>query len=161
MKPAVLLLALSLALPVGGTQSGPAESFTWTLPPEDLSAVPEAYRETIRAAAREAGIPARILAGIAFAESSFRADPHHPDPLDRGMFGLHESQAIRAERVARFGEYDPLDPGQAARVAAGILAEHRETFRDWRLAIAAYRQGAAGVRRDGAAEWYVVRVLGL
>lgn len=160
MRLSVFALALSLALPAGSVQ-GRMASVLPELPPADLSYIPVEYRRDITLAASVCGVPVRILAGVAFAESSFRPDPAHPDPLDRGMFGLHESEEIRAERVAKYGEYDPLDPGMAAIVAARILAEHRANFGDWSRAIAAYRQGASGVRREGVEWWYVERVRGL
>ena len=160
MRPIMLVLALSIALPAGSVQGRMPLSLP-ELPPADLSYIPAAYRHDIALAAEICGVPVRILAGVAFAESSFRPDPEHPDPLDRGMFGLHESAKIRAERVAKHGAYDPLDPGTAAIVAARILAEHRANFGDWSHAIAAYRQGASGVRRDGIEWWYVERVRGM
>jgi len=155
--PLAFLVVLSLAIPAGSIQGSMPASMP-ALPPADLSYIPAAYRHDIALAASVCGVPVRILAGVAFAESSFRPDPAHADPLDRGMFGLHESTDIRAERVAKYGEYDPLDPGTAAIVAARILAEHRVNFGDWSRAIAAYRQGASGVRRDGIGWWYVERV---
>jgi len=157
---ATLLSALFLALPVGGTQSPPEPAASY-LPPEIMPDVPRAYRYVIESAALTAGVPPRILAGVAFAESSFREAPPHPDPLDRGMFGLHESPAIHAERAGKWGEYDALDVADAARIAALYLAECYRAYDDEDMAICAYRQGIAGVRRDGAALWYAERVRGL
>lgn len=157
MKVIILLAALSLALPVGGTQSPPEPSALY-LPPETLPDVPRAYRYVIESAALSAGVPPRILAGIAFAESSFREAPDHPDTLDRGMFGLHESEAIHAERSGKWGEYDALKVADAARIAALYLAECYREYDDEDMAICAYRQGITGVQRDGPALWYAERV---
>lgn len=104
------------------------------------------------------GCPAQILQGIAFAESSFRVNPPHPDAFDRGMFGLHETPTLHRERAGKWGEYDALMPPQAAIIAAHIYMDNLAQLGDETLAIAAYKQGVAGVRRDGVDEGYVARV---
>ena len=153
---AVILLVMAPAVS-SGSYAGQDEPASYFAPAP--STVPLEYREAIHSAAESAGVPVRILAGIAFAESSFRPAPVHPDPFDRGMFGLHETPAIRAERVARYGEYDPLVPGEAARVAAGILADHRVRLGSWIHAVSAYRQGARGLSEQGIDWEYVWRVM--
>ena len=104
------------------------------------------------------GAPEDLVKGFAFAESSFRPNPEHPDPADKGMFGLHETPEIHAERARKWGEYDALNPTDAAIIAGRILMDNFARLGDMDLAIAAYRQGVAGVRRDGATGWYVARV---
>ena len=100
-------------------------------------------------------VPAALLRAVAIVESSERDDAIGPDGLDLGRYQLRE--VYHAERAARWGEYDPHGR-EAGHVAARILEEAFRALGDWDLAIAAYRQGVAGVRRDGAAEWYVERV---
>lgn len=73
-----------------------------------------------------------------------------------GRFQIRE--VFRAERVAKFGEYDPRSAREAGHVAARILEEAFRTLGDWELAAAAYRQGVRGVREDGATGWYLERV---
>jgi len=151
------LAALCLAVPAGSIQGAP-ESLGFALPAApapDLSAVPLEYRAIILDAASSAGIPAWVLAGVAYAESSYRPAPRHADPADRGMFGLREAPGYHDERVRLYGEYDPCEPGQAARVAAGILADHRDSFGGWPSALSAYRRGRDGVARDGVDWGYV------
>jgi hypothetical protein len=104
------------------------------------------------------GCPAQILQGIAFAESSFRVNPPHPDAFDRGMFGLHETQALHMERATKWGSYDALIPQEAAMIAAHIYMDNLAKLGDETQAIASYKQGVAGVRRDGVDEGYVERV---
>lgn len=159
-RPLALFIALSLAIPAGSIQ-GLASAPSTILPPAqapDLLAVPAQYRPLILSTAQAAGIPPEILAGIAYAESSYRPAPAHIDPVDRGMFGLHESPAIRAERVAIHGEYDAENPVEAAPVAAGILAGHKARLGDWYTAVSAYRHGAAWTREHGIDWDYVEKV---
>lgn len=111
-----------------------------------------------RQASLVTGAPEAVIKGIAFAESSYRANPKHADPLDKGMFGLHESPEIRAERVAAWGDYDPLDPEEAAIIAGHIYMHNLARLGSSALAVAAYKQGVRGVLRDGADWEYVGRV---
>ena len=162
MKIALLFLAAIIVAPVGSIQ-GQGETEQPALPTRDdsLDFVPWQYRGMIKEAAHEAGISPQILAGIAYAESSFRENPNHPDRYDRGMFGLHETPEIHAERARKWGEYDALVPEEAVRIAAGYLAECYGRLGDETLAICAYRQGVEGIRRDGPEEWYAERVKGV
>ena len=107
------------------------------------------------------GAPSVILRGIDFAESSCGKRLKHSNPNDKGRFGLHESPAIRAERVAKWGEYNADNPGDAAIIAGHIYMEHFARFGDESLAIAAYHQGARGVMRYGADAEYIMRVRGV
>lgn len=107
------------------------------------------------------GTPAEILAGLHFVESSCGTNLHHPDPQDRGDFGLHESPAYRSWRVARHGLYDAMDPAQAAIEAGRIYQDNLASLGDEDLAICAHLQGAKGVRDEGPAGWYLARVKGV
>ena len=144
MKP-IYLLPLLLALSVA----------PYTRPPSVCPAMaprPDMYE----LAEAETGAPAEILRGIAFAESSLGRNTAHPDPHDRGWFGLHET--YHAERATQWGEYDADDPCEAAVIAGHVLMSNYHELGDMDKAIAAYRQGVAGVNRDGATMWYVERV---
>jgi len=107
------------------------------------------------------GAPSDILRGIDFAESSCGKRLKHSNPNDKGRFGLHESPAIRAERVAKWGEYNADNPGDAAIIAGYIYMEHFARFGDSSLAIAAYHQGARRMMLDGADAEYIMRVRGM
>ena len=96
------------------------------------------------------------MRGIAFAESSENDNAIGDDGESIGRFQLRE--IYHEARAARWGEYDPRDPGEAAIIAGRILMDNLAQLGDMDLAIAAYRQGVAGVRRDGATGWYVERV---
>lgn len=114
--------------------------------------MPERYRAAILSAALAHGVPPDILAGVARAESGFTPRAVSPDGHDRGMFQL------RDRYDAARGVRDPFDPVESAGHAARILREGYDELGDWDLAIAAYRQGAAGVRAHGVGWWYVRRV---
>jgi hypothetical protein len=105
------------------------------------------------------GFSAEILRGIAATESRFHADAIGDGGMSLGMFQLHSRwHEFRADK---WGEFDPADPFDSAVIAARIMRENLEAFSgDLRSAIAAYRQGAAGVRENGVICWYVDAVLG-
>ena len=104
------------------------------------------------------GIPAEILRGIASAESDFRRTVIGDYGYSLGMFQLHSDW--HESRAAKWGDFDPFNPYEAAIIAGRILAHNLAAFDgDWRKAIAAYRQGVTGVRQNGATCWYVDRVL--
>lgn len=157
----LLLAALSIAGPAGSYQ-GLAPAPGPCLPPAplpDLSTVPIAYRQMIVDAAARAGVPALALAGIAYAESSFRPAPTHRDLLDRGMFGLREAPGYHEERVRAYGEFDPEIPEQAVHVAAGLLRDHLKRFNGYMpLALTAYHRGAGWAEKNGVDWGYVERV---
>jgi len=149
MRVIIAIAIFSLAMPLGANLS------ERSVPSIDLSPV-----SIYDLAEYATGAPAEILRGIAFAESSNGKKLDHPDPLDRGWFGLHESPAIHAERAAKWFEFDADNPVQAAMIAGHLLMDNLAQLGDMRLAIAAYKQGVQGVRDDGVAEWYVERVMG-
>ena len=74
------------------------------------------------------GTNAEMIAEIAYAETR---GEKYPDKTkagqgghDRGRFGLRELKSIRAERVRKYGKYDPHNPGQAAIVVGYILRDN-------------------------------------
>jgi len=121
------------------------------------------------------GAPCEILRGLAFAESSGGKNITHTDPMDRGWFGLHEDRHLRAERIWRWGEYNPDDPCQAAVIAGHIIMRNYKYFMGVRKAcinqlhgeamreldspmdqsISAYNQGIVGYHRRGLNSAYV------
>lgn len=108
-------------------------------------------------AEKETGCPARILRGIHFAESSYGKNLKHPNVFDRGHFGL--SEKYHTERAKKWGEYNPDCPLQSAIIAGHIFMENLAILGTEDLAICAYRQGVAGVQKNGAELWYYERVL--
>ena len=104
------------------------------------------------------GCSAEVLRGIAGAESHFTEMAVGDNGLSHGMFQLHSQW--HDYRVEKYGEFDPFDPADAAIIAGYIIQENLRAFKgDLRLAIAAYRQGVAGVLQKGATDWYVDSVL--
>ena len=102
------------------------------------------------------GAPADILHGIACAESNENDAAIGDQGRSRGRFQINED--FREERVRLYGEYDPHDAGDAAILAGRIYMANLARLGNEIYAIAAHRQGAGGVRRNGATLWYVERV---
>ncbi len=100
--------------------------------------------------------PAAILRGIARAESDEIDSAIGDDGISIGRMQLNER--FHAPRAAAWGEYDPRNPFDAIRIADHILQVNFRALGSWNLAIAAYRQGVDGVRRNGPARWYIERV---
>jgi hypothetical protein len=104
------------------------------------------------------GCSAEILRGIAGVESDFIATAIGDGGLSHGMFQLHS--LWHNYRIEKYGEFDPFNPADAAIIAGYIIQENMKSFEgDIRLAIAAYRQGVAGVMQNGATDWYIDAVL--
>jgi len=104
------------------------------------------------------GCSAEILRGIAGTESDFVATAIGDGGKSQGMFQLHSHW--HDYRIAKYGEFDPFNPADAAIIAGYIIQENIQSFDgDIRLAIAAYRQGVAGVMQNGATDWYIDSVL--
>lgn len=102
------------------------------------------------------GSPATILKAIARTESDERDDVPGDGGISLGRFQINET--FRDWRVERYGYYDPTDPYSAAVLSGRIYADSLDRLGEPTLAIAAHRQGAAGVERNGATWWYVERV---
>jgi hypothetical protein len=104
------------------------------------------------------GCPAEILRGIAGAESHFTITAVGDNGQSHGMFQLHNRW--HDYRVAKYGVFDPFDPAEAAIIAGFVIQENLQSFDgNLRLAIAAYKQGVTGVRRNGVIDEYVNEVI--
>ena len=102
------------------------------------------------------GAPADILHGIACAESNENDAAIGDQGRSLGRFQINED--FRAERVRLYGEYDPHDATEAAILTGRIYMANLARLGNEIDAVAAHRQGVTGVRRNGAALWYVERV---
>jgi hypothetical protein len=114
--------------------------------------------------------PARILRGLAMAESSGNARAVGDDGISEG--GLQLNRRYRAERVWWWGAFDPYNLVDSIRITSrlfqanmrALLAnEHCIDPSTWErrredLAIAAHRQGLRGALEHGIGWWYVERV---
>jgi len=143
----ISIALLAIAMPLGANRAAPVP-FTVNLSPTTEYTV----------ASYASGCPEWVLHGIAFAESSERDDAIGDGGESVGRFQLRE--VYHASRAARWGEYDPRDSVQAGIIAGLIIMDNLAALGSLDLAIAAYRQGVGGVRRDGATGWYVERVKG-
>ena len=101
--------------------------------------------------------PTWVLRGIARAESGECDSAIGDDGISLGRCQLNSRYA--ADRARAWGRFDPFQPNDAIRVASCILQENLRELGSWDLAIAAYRQGVAGVLAHGAASRYSDRVM--
>lgn len=113
----------------------------------------------IQLAAVQTGCPEYILMGIASAESDFTPTAVGDGGKSLGMFQINEDFRWQREMMVGF-KYDPFNVYEAAMVAGLIYCQNLEAFNgNERDAIAAYRQGINGVRKNGRTDWYVDKVL--
>jgi hypothetical protein len=104
------------------------------------------------------GCSAEVLRGIACVESRFSANAVGDNGQSRGMFQLHSRWD--ASRIEKYGEFNPFAPAESAVIAGYIIQDNLRAFHgDLRLAVAAYRQGISGVKRNGAIAGYADEVL--
>ena len=143
----IAIAIFSLAMPLGANLS------ERSVPSIDLSPV-----SIYDLAEYATGAPAEILRGIAFAESSERDDAIGDGGESIGRFQFRRK--YQAERDQKYGALDPRDPVQSAILAGLVYMDNLLALGSVELAIAAHRQGVAGVRRDGPSAWYCERVMG-
>lgn len=145
---ALAALTLSSAEFVGRRDDPPCVAIEREVKRPALS--PYAWAEAIT------GAPATILQATARTESGENDDAVGDGGISLGRFQLNET--FREWRVGRYGDYDPHDPYSAAVIAGRIYVDNLARLGDPALAIAAHRQGAGGVERNGPTLWYVERV---
>jgi len=115
------------------------------------------FRTVYEMASAVTGAPERALVAIAFAESSLGVNVDHPNPVDRGWFGLHEDPEYRAERVAKYGEYNADIPADAAIITGRLYTHAMSVFHDEDKAISAHHRGITWVIKNGVDHEYVSR----
>ena len=145
---ALAALTLSSAEFVGRRDDPPCVAIEREVKRPALS--PYAWAEAVT------GAPATILRATARTESGENDDAVGDGGISRGRFQINET--FREWRVSRYGDYDPCDPYSAAVIAGRIYVDNLARLGDQELAIAAHRQGADGVERNGPTQWYVERV---
>jgi hypothetical protein len=98
------------------------------------------------------GIDPRLVAAVAFVESSFR-----PEVIDCRVISEDEARGIMQITpitVVELGGIDPCDPAQAIPAAARYLLAQYERFGTWELALAAYHAGPTDVATFGGVPPY-------
>jgi hypothetical protein len=98
------------------------------------------------------GIDPRLVAAVAFVESSFR-----PEVIDCRVISEDEARGIMQITpitVVELGGIDPCDPAQAIPAAARYLLAQYERFGTWELALAAYHAGPNDVATFGGVPPY-------
>jgi len=111
---------------------------------ESSTANYEKYRDVIAAAEQAQGIPEGLLARLLYQESHYRSDII--DGSTRSGTGALGIAQFMPATAADMG-IDPLNPFQAIDGAARYLRLQYNSFRDWRLALAAYNAGPGNVRK--------------
>lgn len=116
------------------------------------------YLQAARDAARRNGIPEDLFLRLVQQESGW-----NPRAVSsKGALGL----AQLMPGTARLLRVDPRDPAQNLDGGARYLRMQYDTFRTWRLALAAYNAGPEAVRRHGGVppfretQGYVRAILG-
>ncbi|NHC47100.1 NlpC/P60 family protein [Motilibacter aurantiacus] len=100
------------------------------------------YADIFRTEGARAGVSPTLLAAVAKTESSFRSDATSP----AGARGLMQLMPATAAGLG----VDPLDPQQAVRGAAKLLAGYLEDYDgSLDLALAAYNAGPGNVKKYG------------
>ncbi len=116
------------------------------------------YAPAARAAALRHGVPVDLFLSLVAQESGWnpKAVSH------KGAIGL----AQLMPDTARLLGVNPRDPKQNLEGGARYLAQQYRTFRNWRLALAAYNAGPEAVRRHNGVppyretQLYVAAILG-
>ena len=103
------------------------------------------------------GTSAGTLKALAVVESDEDDSAIGDDGVSLGRFQINER--FREWNVATFGEYDPTDPYSSAVIAGRLYQYNRARLGTHYRAIAAHRQGARGVKKNGPSHWYVERVI--
>lgn len=102
----------------------------------------------IQVAEAQYGIPANLLARMAYQESHFRSGIINGTQVSpAGALGILQlmPQYFSTVRVAR--PFGPQDTAAQIQEAAGELARLYGVFSDWGLAVAAYNDGQGNVRQ--------------
>lgn len=109
------------------------------------------FAQEFNEAGAEVGIDPRMLAAVAFVESSFNQDIIDcKRPSSAGALGLMQFMPATAAGMG----VDPCDPVSAIKGAARLLKGHYERFGTWELAWAAYNAGGGAVQRFGGVPPY-------
>lgn len=104
------------------------------------------FLEMARAAARRNDVPVDLFLRLVQQESAW-----NPNAVSSaGAIGL----AQLMPQTARYLRVNPRDPYQNLDGGARYLREQYETFRSWRLALAAYNAGPGAVQQHGGVPPY-------
>lgn len=111
---------------------------TWL---NDLNGRGAAYKGALRAAEIKNGIPANLLARLAWQESRFR------DDIIKGRTVSSAGAVGIMQIVPRWHPgVNPLDPAASIDYAGGFLASLHRQFGTWELALKAYNWGPGNVQ---------------
>lgn len=106
-----------------------------------VPSTPKQYAGLVAQAAKQHGVPERLLSALIQQESGWNPKAKSP----AGALGIAQFMPGTAKG---FG-IDPLDPNQAIPAAALYLKRSFEKFGSWDLALAAYNAGGGAVGKYG------------
>jgi hypothetical protein len=98
-----------------------------------------------------------LLRAIAIVESGECDSAIGDGGLSHGRFQLYS--VYHNQRVQKYGSFDPFNPNEAGKIAARYLEECYLATGNLYTAVAAYRQGVGGVRKNGIQGNYVNKVM--
>lgn len=104
------------------------------------------YLAMARDAARRHGIPEELFLRLVQQESAWNAGARS----HKGAIGLAQLMPATARRLG----VNPHDPRENLEGGARYLRQQYETFRSWRLALAAYNAGPKAVEKYGGVPPY-------
>jgi hypothetical protein len=119
--------------------------------------IPIEYAKLIEQESKRTGVPAWILTGIFYVESTNGKNNIGDDGHSLGPMQHFDKYYI--ERCNKWGTYNPFYFPDAIRISANILRENYSILKDWTLTIASYRQGVPGVLKNGPDMDYVKKVI--
>lgn len=99
------------------------------------------FADRFNAAGAAHGVPPTMLAAVGFVESRYQPDAVSP----AGARGVMQLMPFVADELG----VDATVPAEAIDGAARLLAQHRDRFGSWELALASYFSGAGAVSRAG------------
>jgi membrane-bound lytic murein transglycosylase D len=111
---------------------------------KDSLARMQTYEPMIRQKLLDNGMPEEFLA-LPLVESGYRNDLISPRSRAAGIWQFIPGTARRLKLTDEGGRDDRLDPEKQTDAAIALLTDLHETFRDWRLAIRAYNEGATSL----------------
>ena len=155
---------ITLPIDPGPILFNPPEPFPTPLPP--CRDCPAEYLPIIEKEAENAGIPIEILESIIWVESGFRATAQSP-PREDGHRDVGICQ-FNSKYLDWFSDqynsgilFDPMDPGEAIRIAALHIRYLYERYGSWPEVCIAYNAGMCAVDRDEIPESslrYLIRI---
>jgi hypothetical protein len=157
----LFIILISSSLPFLGFNTKDIEYFPcYNCPPEyspnfKLPLLTDKKLNILYKYSRKYGVNPMYIASINYAETVMGKWKIHKNPTDKGEFGLHESKAIRLERIEKWGKYNPDIYDDSCRIATLELKEELDYFNTIEEAFSAYNTGRFGTESKGINKDYL------